>query len=162
MFHVEELYMLYKKDIYLYLMSLTHNHTLSEDLLSETFVKAIKSLSSFKEQSSVKTWLFGIARNTWLQYLRSHKATVEYDDLIEVYVKENLEERIISKDTIRRIKELLDKKDERTRKVVWMRVDGLPYSAIAEALGVTESSARVIDFRSKQDIRATLRKEGYL
>lgn len=60
---IEKLHILYKQDIYIYLLSLTHNPDLSEDLLSETFVRAITSIGNFKGQSSVKTWLFSIARN---------------------------------------------------------------------------------------------------
>ena len=160
--YIEELYMLYKKDIYLYLMSLTHNHTLSEDLLSETFIRAIKCIPTFKGKSSVKTWLFGIARNVWLQHLRSHRVTVEYDDLIEVYVKDNLEDGIITKETIKRMKELLDQKEERVKKIVWMRVDGIPFGEIAKKLNISENSARVIDFRTKQELKTVLKKEGYL
>lgn len=51
---IEDLYLLYKDDIYRYLLSLTHNPSLSEDLLSETFVNAISSISSFKGKSSIK------------------------------------------------------------------------------------------------------------
>ena len=83
---IENLYILYKKDVYIYLFSLTHNLNLSEDLLSETFVQAIYSIGNFKKQSSVKTWLFSIARNLWLQSMRKDKQTVEYNDLLELYV----------------------------------------------------------------------------
>lgn len=52
--NMEELYKKYKNDVYLYLYSLTHNITLAEDLTSETFLGAIKTIHSFKGQSSVK------------------------------------------------------------------------------------------------------------
>ena len=162
MFKIEELYMQYKKDIFIYLLSLTHNHTLSEDLLSETFIKAIKSLPNFKENSSVKTWLFGIARNTWLQHLRDHKITVEYDELLGLYVNESMDEYIISKQKVNRIKDLLGTKDERTRTIICMRVDGLPYSEISRKLNISESSARVIDYRTKQWLKTILEEEGFM
>jgi RNA polymerase sigma-70 factor (ECF subfamily) len=154
--------MQYKKDIYLYLMSLTHNHTLSEDLLSETFVKAIISLPTFREQSSVKTWLFGIARNTWLQYLRKNKKVIEYDELLGAYIEISMEEGLITKEIIKRINELLQEKEERTRKIILMRVNGEPFSEIAERLNISENAARVIDFRTKQYLKGALKREGYL
>ena len=141
-------------------MSLTHNPTLSEDLLSETFLKAIHALPRFKENSSIKTWLFGIARNLWLQHLRGFKAQVEYDDLLEIYITESMEDRLIAKETIFRIHELLSTKDERTRNIVNMRIDGFSYSEISEKIGVSESSARVIDFRVKKWIQSKLEMEG--
>ena len=132
---IEKLYILYKQDIYYYLFSLTHNHTLSEDLLSETFVNAIESITRFKGQSSVKTWLFSIARNLWLQHLRKEKPTVEYNDLLEIYVSDSIEKRFVTNETANRIKRLLSEKDDRTHKIVNMRVDGYSYSDIALEIG---------------------------
>ena len=160
MLKIENLYRQYKQDVFYYLMSLTHNPTLSEDLLSETFLKAIHALPRFKENSSIKTWLFGIARNLWLQHLRGFKAQVEYDDLLEIYITESMEDRLIAKETIFRIHELLSTKDERTRNIVNMRIDGFSYSEISEKIGVSESSARVIDFRVKKWIKSKLEMEG--
>lgn len=160
MLKIENLYRQYKQDVFYYLMSLTHNPTLSEDLLSETFLKAIHALPRFKENSSIKTWLFGIARNLWLQHLRGFKAQVEYDDLLEIYITESMEDRLIAKETIFRIHELLSTKDERTRNIVNMRIDGFSYSEISEKIGVSESSARVIDFRVKKWIQSKLEMEG--
>lgn len=159
---IESLYILYKQDVYIYLLSLTHNPALSEDLLSETFVNAISSIGNFKKQSSVKTWLCSIARNLWLQEIRKTKHTVEYNDLLELYVSEGIVERLITKETAKRIKNLLLEKDERTRKIVNMRVEGISYAEIAYETNISESSARVIDFRTKKWIKAILEKEGLI
>ena len=60
---IKKIYEEYKKDVFVYLMSLTNDTCLSEDLVSETFLSAIKSIYRFKGESSIKTWLFSIARN---------------------------------------------------------------------------------------------------
>lgn len=157
---IEELYILYKEDVYRYLLSLTHNPNLSEDLLSETFVNAISSIRNFKGQSSVKTWLFSIARNLWLQRLRKEKQTACYNDLLELYVSDGIAEKLITKETADRIKSLLLEKDDRIQKIVNMRVEGYSYSEIANEVNISESSARVIDFRTKKWIKNILEKEG--
>lgn len=162
MYTIENLYREYKLDVYAYLLSLTHNPTLSEDLLSDTFLTAIRVLPTFKQNSTVKTWLCGIARNMWLQHLRKLKPQVEYDDLMEVYITQSIENNFITKQTVNRIYELLETKDERTRKIVGMRVDGIAYSEIAEITGIRESSARVIDYRTKKWLKYVLEKEGLL
>lgn len=64
---LEELYARYKTDVYRHLCSLTHDPTEAEDLLSETFLRVLKSLPRFQGKCSVKTWLFAIARNAWLE-----------------------------------------------------------------------------------------------
>lgn len=157
---IENLYVLYNQDIYLYLFSLTHNHTLSEDLLSETFVNAISAITGFKGQSSVKTWLFSIARNRWLQHLRKEKITIEYHDLLQIYVSDGLEKGLIVSETANRVKSLLSQKDIRTQKIVNMRIEGYSFNDIALAVNVSEGSARVIDFRTKKWIKMILEKEG--
>jgi RNA polymerase sigma factor (sigma-70 family) len=157
---IENFYMLYKKDVYVYLLSLTHNPTLSEDLLSETFVASISSIGNFKGQSSVKTWLFSIARNLWLQSIRKEKQTVEYNDLLELYVSDSIAEKLITKETVKRIKNLLLEKDERTQKIVNMRVEGYSFGEIAHEVNISESSTRVIDFRTKKWIKSNLEEEG--
>ena len=88
---------------YQYLLSVTHNPSLSEDLLSETFVRAIYSIANFKKDSSVKTWLFSIARHVWLQNLRKNKLTVEYSDLLELYVEDSTVDIIVTKQLENRI-----------------------------------------------------------
>lgn len=162
MFHIEELYNTYKQDIYQYLLHLTHNPTLSEDLLSETFVCAIKSLPTYKGTSSIKTWLFGISRNLWLQSLRNTGwEQMEAEDTMTVqYIESSIEDQIIQKEIVRRIQSLLREKDEKTQQVVSMRIHGYSYCEIASQVGITENSARVLDFRTKNYIRMKLEQEG--
>ena len=157
---IEKLYELYKQDIYYYLLSLTRDRTLSEDLLSETFVQAITAIERFKGQSSVKTWLFSIARNLWLQHLRKEKPTAMYNDLLEIYVSESIEIGFITKETANRVVELLSEMDERTQRIISMRIEGYSYNEIALETKISEGSARVIDFRTKKWIKSVLEKEG--
>jgi RNA polymerase sigma-70 factor (ECF subfamily) len=159
---IEKLYLEYRQDIYNYLLSITHNPNLSEDLLSETFVKAIFSIGRFKGNSSIKTWLFSIARHLWLQNLRKDKPTVEYSDLLELYVTDSTFDSFYTKQIADRVSELLKMKDSQIQKVVNMRVEGISYNEISEKIGVSESSARVIDFRAKKWIKSILEKEGLI
>ncbi|MDO5520938.1 MAG: RNA polymerase sigma factor [bacterium] len=160
MFQIEELYSTYKKDLYQYLLHLTHNPTLSEDLLSETFVCAIKSLPTYKGNSSIKTWLFGISRNLWLQSLRGSNRE-QLEEIITVqYIQEGMDDYMIKKEMASRIQELLTEKDEKTRKVVSMRIHGYSYIEISSQIGISENSARVLDFRTKNWIKMKLKQEG--
>ncbi len=159
---IEKLYLEYKQDIYNYLLSITHNCTLSEDLLSETFVKAIYSMGNFKGKSSIKTWLFSIARHLWLQSLRKDKPSVEYSDLLELYVTDNVLDSIMTKQIVDRMLELLKTKDEQIQKIVSMRVYGISYYEISEKIGISENSARVIDFRTKKWLKSILKKEDLI
>lgn len=159
---IEELYLLYKDDIYRYLLYLTQDPDLSDDLLSETFVNAISSIKGFKGKSSIKTWLFSIAKNQWFQRLRKKKIALSYNDLLEVYLSDSLEDRLIEREKLERIKALLKEKSIQVQRVVKMRIEGYSFAEIAEELNISESSARVIDFRAKKWIKSILEEEGLL
>ena len=64
---LDELYALYRADLYRYLCRLTRDSAAAEDLLSETFLRALKGAVTFRGESGVKTWLFTIARNAWCE-----------------------------------------------------------------------------------------------
>ncbi len=158
MVDIKRIYLEYQKDVYFYLFSLTHNESLSEDLCSETFLKAIQGAMSFKGESSIKTWLFGIARNLWLQTFRNNDI-VQYEDFLMNYLEYDCEKQIYDKNVLNYIDQLIAKKDDRTQKIVKMRIDGYSYKEIGEQIGISENSARVIDFRTKKWIKEILKKE---
>ena len=60
---IDKIYKEYFETVYKYLLYLTHNEDLSEELTQETFFKAIKNMSSFKENCHISTWLIQIAKN---------------------------------------------------------------------------------------------------
>ena len=75
---LQDIYVTYSPDIYRYFYGLTLDSALSEDLTSEVFLEAAKSLHTFREDSSVKTWLFSIARHCWYHHLRKKEAATAY------------------------------------------------------------------------------------
>jgi RNA polymerase sigma-70 factor (ECF subfamily) len=60
--------------LYSYALVLTRNRTDAEDLVQETYVRALKAMVRLKAESNVKSWLFTILRNIWLNQLR-HRRT---------------------------------------------------------------------------------------
>lgn len=159
---VEELYATYRDDLFRYLCSLTHDPAQAEDLLSETFLQALQSAGSFRGQSSEKTWLFGIARNLWLRALRRRRPTVPLEDLAGLAAGEEPADAAAARMLRDRIRTLLAQKDERTRAIVMQRMQGVPFETIARALGISAGAARVVDYRTRQWLKETLRKEGLL
>lgn len=158
---IEQLYCQYKQDVYHYLLSLTRDPDLAEDLLSETFVNVISSLHTFQGKSSIKTWLFAIARNLWLTSLRKKRPNLEFDELLVHYVSENILDIVVTRDTIQRIARLLSEKDRRTQTIMKMRINGYSFSEIAEEVDMRENSTRVIYFRTKKWLKEILEKEGF-
>jgi RNA polymerase sigma-70 factor (ECF subfamily) len=67
-----ELYHRYSSDIYSYILRLIANPSVAEDLIQEVFVAAWQSFDSFKGDSSVKTWVFRIAHNKAMSWMRTY------------------------------------------------------------------------------------------
>ena len=163
---IETLYSEYKDDVFRYLYALTHNASFSEDLMQDTFVEAILSIHRFRGDSTVKTWLFSIARKLWLQEMRKKKPHAHVDDLmtipmltdfVETMVDAQMEQAIIA-----RVHTLLSEKDDVTKEVMRKRFAGCSYAEIGQALRISESSARVIFFRTKNYLKTALKEENLI
>lgn len=152
----------YYQDVYGYLFSLSHDAALSEELTSEVFLEAVKSIAGFRGKSSVKTWLFSIARHRWFSYLRQKQRQPVMEPLEEYLTVDDPEKRIVNRATVERLQELLSQEPERSQRVVAMRLEGYSFYEIGQTLGISENSARVIDYRVKTKLRKKLMEEGYV
>jgi len=76
----------YLDGLYGYAMALSRNSTEAEDLVQETCLRALRAIDGLRAQGSVKSWLFTILRNIWLNQVRHRRAT---PDLIEIDADEN-------------------------------------------------------------------------
>lgn len=160
---LKELFTAYYKDVYAYLYSLSHDASLSEDLASEVFLEVVKSVSKFRGESDTKTWLFAIARHRWFAYLRRKKRQIKTEELSEFCESpgQSVDEEYQDRALAERIQALLSEEPERTKGIVLMRIEGFSFYEIGAKYGISESSARVIDFRAKAKIRKLLKEEGF-
>lgn len=159
---IQELYELYHRDIYRYLLGQTRDADLAEELLSETFCAAITALPGFRGKADVKTWLFTIARHKWLDHLRTKKPDTL--SLTELYIADTApgpELTVLRREAAQRALELLERENKRTQTIVKLRIEGHSFYEIGKALNIREGSARVIDFRARNRIRMILEQEGY-
>src|SRR5437660_5170309 len=74
-----ELYACYQRTLFNYLLQLTPDHGLAEELLQDTLVAVWKSARTFEERSSVLTWLIGIARRQAHNTLRQRKLPLVHE-----------------------------------------------------------------------------------
>ncbi len=61
----QEIYKMYFNDVYLYILTLSNNEDIAEEICQETFFKALKSIDDFKGDSKIYTWICRIAKNTF-------------------------------------------------------------------------------------------------
>ena len=63
----------YLDGLYSYALILTRNHAEAEDLVQETYVRAVGAMGRLRPGSNMKGWLFTILRNVWLNQLRKRR-----------------------------------------------------------------------------------------
>ena len=154
---IEEIYALYSKKVFLFLLSKTNNEHLAEELTQETFFQAVQSIDRFKGNSSILTWLCGIAKNVWLKYLRNHQETLpmEYADL-EIADSQDINVQWEQKEIL----QLIHAMHEPVREVMYLRlISNLSFAEIGEIIGKTENWTRVTFFRGKQKIVKEILKD---
>ena len=149
---MEELYQLYFKDVYLYVLALSKEEVVAEDITQETFFKAIKSYEKFNHKCKVETWLCQIAKNTFLN-LKRPKQTENIDDFLNLVSDDNIEESLVKKDNVKNILSASKELESPYKEVFYMKTLGdFSYDVIAEVFEKSESWARVTYYRAKQKI----------
>lgn len=156
-----ELYHQYGQELFAYLCWLTKDPHRAEDLLQETFLRAMTGILRFEGRSSVKTWLFVIARRSYVDGLRRQKINIQsLDEMPEPAAAFDLEMEILDRELRGTVGSALDTLDERARKVVVMRSQGFTFAEAAADLGISQGSARVVHHRAMKKLKEFLGKEG--
>ena len=155
MLSMEEIYQQYAQTVFKYLMTLTHDVYIAEELTQETFYQAIKSIGSFNQSCKVTTWLCAVARNQFLAYHRKHPDKEDVDALnqMDSSVPSAEQDVFESANRIEVMKKLHDC-PEPYREIIYMRLFGnLSFREIGDVFGKTENWARVSFYRGKERLR---------
>jgi RNA polymerase sigma-70 factor (ECF subfamily) len=126
------------------------SRTIAEELTHDTFLKAFKGYGRFRGESSLKTWLFKIARNTYLNEAGrlSQKNEVPFaePERQERGFTRNIETEIMIRQTLQRL-------TEKERTLLILREQGFSLSEIAAILLQTEGNIKVGIHRAKKRFR---------
>ena len=141
--------------VYKFLICLTHNKEISEDLTQETFYRAIMNIDKFNGNCKMSVWLCEIAKNLWLNELKRRKKIVFTDlDTIEIYNQYGIDEEVENKKQIEELNKKISILDKEVQKVVYLKIyGGMTYKEIGCILGKSEVWARVNFYRAKQKIK---------
>ena len=149
--NLEQFYKENYRIVYGYLLSLCGSEAWAEDLTSETFLKAISKIDSYDGRRKASTWLCAIGKNLWLNERKRHKRHVSLDSVV-LSEEGIMEEKYIDKSMADQIRRLSKELGEPKSQVFAMRMEGMNFREIGEALGKTENWARVTFFRAKNEI----------
>ncbi|WP_410982944.1 RNA polymerase sigma factor [Bacillus cereus] len=128
------------QDVWNYSFILTKDTHLSDDITQEVFIKVFKKWDSFRNESSVKTWLLKITRNTALNYLKS--SYFKQISLVSFFRNDkeypSAEKQFLEKETMNGVWDSVLKLPQKHREVLILDAKyELSYDEIAETLGVS-------------------------
>ena len=145
---LEELYLENYAVVYGYLLSLCGSPAMAEDLTSEVFLRAMEKIHTFDGKCRPSTWLCAIGRNLYFNERKRLSRHTELEKVKEMTMQGS-EEAVLDKAYAQQILRAAQKLGEPQKQVFFMRVSGLSFREIGEALGKTETWARVTFFRTK-------------
>ncbi|MBI3877410.1 MAG: sigma-70 family RNA polymerase sigma factor [Verrucomicrobia bacterium] len=165
----DELVRRYQERVYGTIYHMTSNHEDAADLAQETFVKAWQVFKNFKGQSSFFTWIYRIAVNKTINFLKSRKnkhhtslndldSGVENDPTLVALISDKTPRRDAALNELQeKLNAALMKLSEDHRLVVTLHdVQGLPHDEIARILDCNPGTVRSRLFYARQQLQAWL------
>lgn len=157
MYDIEYICKKYYNTVFKYLMSLTHDTNLSEELTQETFCIAIKEIDNFKGKFTICTWLCIIAKHLYYKECKEIErfkiAELNEKDIQEISFEEKY---ILNEEKIELYKKLQNI-DEITKNVMYLRLLGFSFKEIADITGRNVSWSKVVYHRGKKELEKLLK-----
>ena len=156
----EQIYNTYFKSVYLYVMQLSGNEHIAEEITSDTFFKAINSIDRFRGDCDMRVWLCQIAKNTYFSYLKKNRKELSIDesDLRNVAdPNAHVDTQISEQEEARLIQKILHDMSDPYKEVFMWRVFGeLLFKEIGELYEKTDNWACVTYHRARKMIQNRL------
>jgi len=137
---MQELINRHKDRVYTYILLIVKNNEVADDLFQDTFIKVIQSLKKrkYKDEGRFVSWVMRIAHNLTIDYFRKNKNQNTYAKFSDSTIEDNM----ISDQTTRDVRFLIDKLPKEQKQVVLMRHYGnMSFKEIAEQTGVSINTA---------------------
>lgn len=161
----------YQDKTFRYVYSQFNNYDEALDITQEIFIMAMEALASFRRESKFSTWLFSIMVNYCKNYRKRssryntisiHNTPGEDDfDLQIPDERENPEDEVINRDSLRIVMEEISKLPEDYREILTLRdIEGLPYNEIADILNISLSNVKVRIHRGREFLKNRLFARG--
>ena len=140
--------------VYAVCLNMLKNPHDAQDAAQDAFIKAFRSIRSFKAESKIETWLTKIAVNTCLDMLRSRKETVDIDDQYDLAGGETPESEFERSSRREAVRAALSRLPAEFRAVVILKyVEDRSYEEIAEVLNINVNTVRTRLFRAREKIK---------
>ncbi len=141
------------QQVYSFLVRICGDVHIAEDLMQDTFLKAMEKIDTFDGKCKLTTWLCQIAKNTYYDHLRKQKKFTCAEVVLDEISAEELspEETVVSKETAKEIRMLIHQLPEPYKEVFLLRFYAdITFREIGQMFGKSEVWGRVTYLRSKE------------
>lgn len=135
----------------------------ADDLTAAVFLRALENFSQYRGEAPFAVWLFRIAHNAYVDFLRGRRERVfaEEEMILLGTAPSGPEEELLRSEEARQLKDMLRRLPPEQRDVVSLRYAGeLKFRQIALVLGKSAAAVRMIHRRALNALRNTYLKEG--
>ena len=150
----------YESKIITLCVAMTRDQAVAQDICADTFVRVVSSIDKFRENSSIKTWIYTIARNLCLTHLARAKRTVSLDDEMADVLPDRspgAEQAVADREVDTVLQEAIGQLDPLLREALLLRVTGdLSYSEIAQITGIPAATVATRVHRAREQLRRRL------
>jgi len=153
---IDAAYREHAQAVYLYALSLCHDAHLAQDLTEDTFLRAMRTLRSWKGDCALLTWLCAITRNLFIDHRKRSPGRRELplDTDLPASASEAPEQSLLHQERYLTLMRRIHALEPDAREVVYLRVMGeMRFSQIGEIMGRSETWARVTFYRAKERIK---------
>ncbi|WNS76301.1 RNA polymerase sigma factor [Bacillus sp. DTU_2020_1000418_1_SI_GHA_SEK_038] len=161
---VMEWYEQYYEDVYRFILFMIQDKQSCEDFVHDTFVRAYTAFERFDNRSSIKTWLFSIAKHIAIDEIRKRQRWRIFNSISqgrEVPSTFNVEQYVENKETVLNLMEAIFRLKSNYRLVIILRkIEGFSTIETAEILNWSEAKVRKTLSRALKSLKMTHEKEG--
>ena len=159
----EEIYEKYFGDVYHYVRRLSGDEHLAEEITSETFFRALKSIGDFRGECDLRVWLCQIARNCYYTYLKKKRPFIPVDDAGLAQFPDpgtSIEEKLTDRETAGQLRDLLHTLPDPYKEVfLWRVFAELSFRQIGQIFGKSENWACVTYHRARTMLKNRLEEQ---
>ncbi|MEG0848430.1 RNA polymerase sigma factor [Flavobacterium plurextorum] len=137
------------------------NHDDQQDLFQEIICQLWKSYDSFRNESQFSTWMYRVAVNTAIVFLRKEKRKVDKYEIASENIKEDEGDSHIKESQIDHFYKAVQKLEKIDKAIIFYQLEGFSHKEIGENLGISEGNARVKLNRAKEKLKEIIKNQGY-
>ncbi|MEL1240615.1 RNA polymerase sigma factor [Flavobacterium flavipallidum] len=132
-----------------------------EDLFQEIVYQLWKAFESFKGESQFSTWMYRVAINTAIVFLKKEKRKVDKYELSSTNIHEEECDVDGKEKQIECFYKAVQKLEKIDKAIIFYQLEGFSHREIGESLGISEGNARVKLNRAKEKLKEIIKNQGY-